>query len=93
MVRFGPDSIVRGGLAGSANHGFMANLHFDYPLGKHWVGATVQYISGNVAAVWRLDGSGKDIHAFLSLFNSQYSGFGASRYTEGGGWNSSRWGR
>ena len=64
---------------------YMANVHFDYPLGKHWVGATVQYISGERGSRQALDGSGKDIHAFLSLFNSQYSGFGASRYTEGGG--------
>ena len=84
-VRSGPAGIVRRGLAGSTNHGFMANLHFDYPLGKHWVGATVQYISGERGSRLALDGSGKDIHAFLSLFNSQYSGFGASRYTEGGG--------
>ena len=84
-VRFGPDSIVRGGLAGSANHGFMANLHFDYPVGKHWVGGTVQYISGERGSRLTLDGSGQNINAFLSLFNSQYSGFGTSRYTEGGG--------
>ena len=84
-VRSGPSSIVRGGLTGSANHGFMANLHFDYPVGKHWVGGTVQYISGERGSRLTLDGSGKNINAFLGLFNSQYSGFGVSRYTEGGG--------
>jgi hypothetical protein len=83
--RFGPGGIVRHGLAGSTNHGFMANVHFDYPLGKHWVGTTLQYISGERGSRTALDGSGKDIHAFLSLFNSQYSGFGVSRFTEGSG--------
>jgi len=83
--RVGPGGIVRRGLAGSTNHGYMANVHFDYPLGKHWVGVTLQYISGERGSRMALDGSGKDIHAFLSLFNSQYSGFGVSRYTEGGG--------
>ncbi len=81
----GPNNIVRRGLAGSTNHGFMANIHFDYPLGKHWVGGTVQYISGERGSRLSLDGSGKNIDAFLGLFNSQYSGFGVSRYTEGGG--------
>lgn len=85
-VRLSTDSItVRRGLAGSSNHGFMANLHFDYPLGKHWVGGTFQYLSGARGSRTALDGSGKDLQAFLSLFNSQYTGFGQSRYTEGGG--------
>jgi hypothetical protein len=84
-VRVGPGDITRRGLTGSKNHGFMANVHFDYPLGKHWVGTTLQYISGARGSRAALDGSGKDIDAFLSLFNSQYSGFGLSRYTEGGG--------
>jgi len=84
-VRVGPGDITRRGLAGSKNHGFMANVHFDYPLGKHWVGTTLQYISGERGSRAALDGSGKNIDAFLSLFNSQYSGFGLSRYTEGGG--------
>lgn len=84
-VRLGTDSTIRRGLSGSTNRGFMANVHFDYPLGKHWVGGTVQYISGERGSRSALDGSGKDIHAFLSLFNSQYTGFGQSRYTEGGG--------
>jgi len=84
-ARVGPGGIERHGLAGSTNHGFMAHVHFDYPLGKHWVGATLQYISGERGSRVALDGSGKDMHAFLSLFNSQYSGFGGSRYTEGGG--------
>lgn len=83
--RVGPDGIDRRGLTGSKNHGFMANLHIDYPLDRHWVGFTFQYISGQRGRRNTLDGSGKDIGAFLSLFNSQYSGFGASRYTEGGG--------
>jgi hypothetical protein len=84
-MRDGPDGIVRTGLTGSTNHGYMANVHFDYPLGKHWIGTTVQYISGERGSRQALDGSGKDIHAFLGMFNSQYSGFGVSRYTEGGG--------
>lgn len=84
-VRFGTDGTVRRGLAGSTNHGVMANAHFDYPIGKHWVGATLQYIAGEKGSRAALDGSGKDIDAFLSLFNSQYTGFGQSRYTEGGG--------
>jgi hypothetical protein len=83
----GPESngIVRHGLTGSDNHGFMANLHFDYPLGKHWIGLTLQYISGEAGSRATLDGSGRDLDAFLGLFNSQYSGFGLSRYAEGGG--------
>ena len=84
-LRRSPDGIVRRGLTNSANHGVMANLHFDYPIGKHWVGVTLQYISGEEGSRTALDGSGRDINAFLSLFNSQYSGFGLSRYTEGGG--------
>ena len=81
----GPGGIVRTGLTGSDNHGFMANMHFDYPLGKHWLGLTLQYISGEAGSRAALDGSGRDINAFLGLFNSQYSGFGLFRYTEGGG--------
>jgi hypothetical protein len=81
----GPNGIVRGGLTGSDNQGFMANVHFDYPIGKHWFGLTLQYISGESGSRAGLDGSGKDIDAFLGLFNSQYSGFGLFRYTEGGG--------
>ena len=62
-----------------------------------WPMCTLTIRSGSIGLVPRyntfrgtrkpsaLDGSGKDIDAFLSLFNSQYSGFGASRYTEGGG--------
>ena len=84
-VRVVPGGITRRGLTGSKNHGFMANAHFDYPVGKHWVGATLQYISGARGSRAALDRSGKDVDAFLSLFNSQYSGFGLSRYTEGGG--------
>jgi hypothetical protein len=80
-----PDGLVRGGLTGSKNQGFMANVHFDYPLGKHWLGVTLQYISGESGSRTALDGSGKDIDAFLGLFNSQYTGFGLFRYTEGGG--------
>jgi hypothetical protein len=81
----GSDGTVRGGLTGSKNQGFMANVHFDYPLGKHWLGLTLQYISGEKGSRTALDGSGKDVDAFLGLFNSQYSGFGLFRYTEGGG--------
>ncbi|MGE3541630.1 MAG: hypothetical protein AB7N91_29910 [Candidatus Tectimicrobiota bacterium] len=84
-VGSGVDRVSRYGLRGSKNQGFMANVHFDYPIGKHWVGATLQYIAGEKGSRTDLDGSGKDINAFLSLFNSQYSGFGQSRYTEGGG--------
>ena len=84
-VRAGPGGSLRRGLTGSTNRGFMANAHFDYPIGKHWVGGTLQYISGARGSRAALDGSGKDIDAFLSLFNSQYSGFGLSRYAEGGG--------
>jgi hypothetical protein len=77
-----------GGLVGSDNQGFMVNVNFDYPIGKHWFGLTLQYISGasgSRAGATGLDGSGKDIKAFLGLFNSQYSGFGVSRFTGGGG--------
>jgi hypothetical protein len=77
-----------GGLAGSDNQGFMVNMNFDYPLGKHWLGLTLQYISGEPGSrggANGLDGSGKDVQAFLGLFNSQYSGFGVSRFTGGGG--------
>jgi hypothetical protein len=81
----GPDGVVRGGLTGSKNQGFMANLHFDYPLGQHWLGLTLQYVSGEKGSRTALDGSGEDIDAFLGLFNSQYSGFGLFRYTEGSG--------
>lgn len=77
--------VTRGGLTGSTNHGVMANLHFDYPIGRHWLGLTLQYISGEKGSRAALDGSGRDLDAFLSLFNSQYSGFGLFRYTEGGG--------
>lgn len=85
QTRFGANGLVRHGLTGSTNHGFMVNVHFDYPVGKHWLGATFQYISGERGSRQALDGSGKDIHGFLSVFNSQYSGFGGSRYTDGGG--------
>jgi hypothetical protein len=81
----GFDGTVRRGLTGSENQGVMANVHFDYPLGKHWLGITLQYISGASGSRTALDGSGQDIDAFLGLFNSQYSGFGLFRYTEGGG--------
>jgi hypothetical protein len=81
----GPDTIVRRGLTGSKNQGFMANLHVDYPIGKHWLGITLQYISGEEGSREALDGSGSDVDAFLGLFNSQYSGFGQFRYTGGGG--------
>ena len=76
---------VRAGLDGSANQGFMGNLHVDYPLGKHWLGLTLQYISGEAGSRASLDAGSRDISAFVGLFNSQYSGFGRSRYTEGGG--------
>ncbi len=85
-VRFGPGSIVRGGLTGSTNHGYMANVHFDYPLGKHWVGGhSTIHLRGTrepSGARWERE---RIFNAFLGLFNSQYSGFGVSRYTEGGG--------
>jgi hypothetical protein len=83
----GPEAsgITRGGLTGSKNQGFMANIHADYPIGRHWIGLTLQYISGEEGSRSALDGSGNDISAFLGLFNSQYTGFGQSRYTEGGG--------
>ncbi len=77
--------VRRGGLTGSRNKGFMANLHLDYPIKKHWLGITVQYISGESGSRAELDGSGRTIKAFLSLFNQQYSGFGRSRFTDGGG--------
>ena len=75
----------RTGLDGSANRGFMGSVHVDYPLGKHWLGLTLQYISGEAGSRASLDGGSRDVSAFLGLFNSQYSGFGRSRYTEGGG--------
>ena len=83
----GPEgsNVVRGGLTGSHNQGFMANLHMDYPLGAHWLGITLQYVSGEKGSRVALDGSGDDVDAFVSLFNSQYSGFGRFRFTDGGG--------
>ena len=81
----GPDGLVRGGLTGSRNQGFMANVHVDYPLGQHWLGLTLQYISGERGSRTEIDGSGKNIDAFVGLFNEQYSGFGRSRFTDGGG--------
>ncbi len=75
----------RTGLDGSANRGFMGSVHVDYPLGKHWLGLTLQYISGEAGSRISLDDGNQDVDAFLGLFNSQYSGFGRSRYTEGGG--------
>lgn len=81
----GADGTIRTGLAGSKNQGFLVNVNFDYPLGKHWLGLTLQYISGENGSRLGIDGSGDDIDAFLGLFNSQYSGFGLSRFTEGGG--------
>ena len=77
--------VWRTGLDGSANRGFMGSVHVDYPLGKHWLGLTLQYISGEAGSRASLDGGSRDVSAFLGLFNSQYSGFGRSRYTEGGG--------
>ena len=79
------DVLLRTGLDGSANRGFMGSVHIDYPLGKHWLGLTLQYISGEAGSRASLDGGSGDVSAFLGLFNSQYSGFGRSRYTEGGG--------
>jgi hypothetical protein len=83
----GPEesNVVRRGLVDSRNQGIMANLHVDYPLGSHWLGITLQYISGEKGSRAALDGSGKDVDAFLGLFNQQYSGFGHSRFTDGGG--------
>ena len=89
----GPDGLVRGGLTGSRNQGFMANVHVDYPIGKHWLGLTLQYISGESgcrggaesACPTPIDGSGNNIDAFVGLFNQQYSGFGSSRFADGGG--------
>ena len=63
----------------------MGSVHVDYPLGKHWLGLTLQYISGEAGSRASLDEGSGDVNAFLGLFNSQYSGFGRSRYTEGGG--------
>jgi hypothetical protein len=83
--REGLDNLVRGGLTGSRNQGLMANLHVDYPLGQHWLGFTLQYISGERGSRAAIDGSGNDIDAFVGLFNQQYSGFGTSRFAEGGG--------
>lgn len=77
--------LLRTGLDGSANRGFMGSVHVDYPLGKHWLGLTLQYISGEAGSRAALDEGSGDVNAFLGLFNSQYSGFGRSRYTEGGG--------
>lgn len=79
------DVLLRTGLDGSVNRGFMGSIHVDYPLGKHWLGLTLQYISGEAGSRASLDGGSQDVNAFLGLFNSQYSGFGRSRYTEGGG--------
>ena len=79
------DVLLRTGLDGSANRGFMGSVHVDYPLGKHWLGLTLQYISGEAGSRASLDDGSRDVNAFLGLFNSQYSGFGRSRYTEGGG--------
>ena len=79
------DVLLRTGLDGSANRGFMGSVHVDYPLGKHWLGVTLQYISGEAGSRASLDEGSGDVNAFLGLFNSQYSGFGRSRYTEGGG--------
>lgn len=81
----GPGGLVRGGLTDSRNRGFMASLHVDYPLGQHWLGLTLQYISGESGSRTAIDGSGNDIDAFVGLFNQQYSGFGRSRFTDGGG--------
>jgi hypothetical protein len=81
----GPGDLVRGGLTGSRNQGFMANLHVDYPMGQHWLGVTLQYLSGEPGSRTEIDGSGKNIDAFVGLFNQQYSGFGASRFADGGG--------
>jgi hypothetical protein len=81
----GPGGLVRGGLTGSRNQGFMANAHVDYPLGRHWLGFTLQYISGESGSRADIDGSGNNIDAFIGLFNQQYSGFGRSRFTDGGG--------
>jgi hypothetical protein len=78
-------SVTRHGLTGSNNQGFMGSLHIDYPLKKHWLGITLQYISGEKGSRVQLDGSGRNIDAFLGLFNSQYTGFGMFRYTGGGG--------
>ena len=77
--------LVRTGLDGSANQGFMGNLHVDVPFGKHWLGLTLQYISGEAGSRASLDAGSGDISAFVGLFNSQYSGFGRSRYAGGGG--------
>ena len=79
------DVLLRTGLDGSGNRGFMGSVHVDYPLGRHWLGLTLQYISGEAGSRASLDAGSGDVNAFLGLFNSQYSGFGRSRYTEGGG--------
>ena len=81
----GPGGLVRGGLTGARNQGFMFNAHVDYPLGPHWIGVTAQYISGEHGSRAAIDGSDKNIDAFVGLFNQQYSGFGASRFADGGG--------
>ncbi len=81
-----PDgAITRRGLTGVRNRGVMAHVHADYPIGKHWVGMTLQYISGESGSRASLDASGENVDAFLSLFNQQYSGFGRSRFAGGGG--------
>ncbi|MEE8302399.1 MAG: hypothetical protein V3S24_08195 [Candidatus Tectomicrobia bacterium] len=85
--------VTRGGLTGSDNQGFMASMHIDYPIGKHWVGVTLHYISGEKGGRGDLDGSGQDVDAFLGLFNSQYTGFGLFRYTGGGGLELSTFGQ
>lgn len=79
------DVLLRTGLDGSGNRGFMGSVHVDYPLGKHWLGLTLQYTSGEAGSRAALDAGSGDVNVFLGLFNSQYSGFGRSRYTEGGG--------
>jgi hypothetical protein len=81
----GPNGLVRGGLTGSRNRGFMANVHVDYPIGPHWLGFTLQYISGERGSRAEIDGSGRNVDAFIGLFNQQYSGFGRSRFAGGGG--------
>lgn len=85
MLRSFDRTVERGGLSGADNQGFMGNLNIDYPIKKHWLGVTLQYISGEKGSRVQLDGSGRDVDAFLGLFNSQYSGFGLFRYTGGGG--------
>ena len=81
----GPNGIVRGGLSGSRNQGFMINAHVDYPIGQHWIGVTAQYLSGERGSRADIDSGDDNINAFVGLFNQQYSGFGASRFADGGG--------